>query len=283
MKKILLVVILVLCYMFSVHAQKNQKVLKNDLADRKLCGKVKGIHEATYQADVKEGTPKHRYMSNITSTTYDQKGYKTEYRIFHSDSTLYLRIIYAYSPDCHLQAINTYNADSSLTGIDSMKYDDYGNILEEQSFDKAGIPKERCVSVWDHNGNKIEEYRYMSGNRLFKKSTYKYNEQGLMTEVIHYNHRDSVQFKHQMEYDEKGNLTELRVIDPMTTNIHISRYRYDDKGNPIEFITTDSEKSFNTVMKYAYAYDAAGNWIKKTESNWGGILFVIHRVITYYE
>jgi protein associated with RNAse G/E len=44
-------------------------------------------------------------------------------------------------------------------------------------------------------------------------------------------------------------------------------YSYDTKGNKIEWLEYKADGSLSRKWLYSYEFDAANNWIKKTESN----------------
>lgn len=54
------------------------------------------------------------------------------------------------------------------------KYDNQGNLLEEQELTPKGELKERFEYKYDENGLKTEKLYYDSKNRLSKKKLYKY-------------------------------------------------------------------------------------------------------------
>jgi hypothetical protein len=134
----------------------------------------------------------------------------------------------------------------------------------------AGEPKpvydprysSKFKNKYDTHGRRIERQTYNSAGKMFWRCSYSYNSN--QRETLCYN-PDQPYSKTISTFDEKGNELDQTDINPRDGSIKNKR-------------------------SFTYEFDAKGNWIKKTSSQWvtkDGRSFyepatVYHRTITYY-
>ena len=80
---------------------------------------------------------------------------------------------------------NQYNSDGSLGSNWTYKYDEKGNLIEYS--DGELYIKSIYKYKYDEKGNRIEGNRYNSDGSLYSKLTYKYDEKGNQIEENEYN------------------------------------------------------------------------------------------------
>ena len=179
MKKIILVILSVLCLVSC-----NQSEKKNDLTEENLKGKVKSIKETLYEAVDKFGQIKKGNVLNNYFTIYNKKGNTIEGNEYYSDGRLGYKLIY--------------------------KYDGKGNNIEKNNYYSDGRLNYKTTYKYDEKGNKIEKNNYYYSGRLDSKTTYKYDEKGNNIEenIYYYGSRPAENYSYEYEYDKNNNWTQ---------------------------------------------------------------------------
>ena len=214
MKKIILVILSVLCLVSC-----NQSEKKNDLTEENLKGKVKSITENTYEAVDKFGQIEKGdvlvdssavYTDDGHFKIYNEKGNKIEENYYNSNGSLIYKNTYKYDKKGNIIEEKSYYPDGSLIYKNTYKYDEKGNKIEDNSYDSDGRLHSKYTYKYDEKGNKIEENWYNSDGRLHSKYTYKYDEKGNNIEENWYDSDGSLYEKHtyKYEYDKNNNWTQ---------------------------------------------------------------------------
>jgi hypothetical protein len=258
---------LLLCLVLTCAAAAQKK---SDREHERLIGPVKSVRVETARLVKKSGNwvEKSRDLQEVID--YGSKGEMTK-KTIHADSPTIITIKYSYDKD------GKRGEDAIVEGptrSDWSSYRGYGETYNGGSRGDGDVRegrRARRVFKYDPSGNRIEETIYSSSS---KATIYG----GTAVEAI-YNHN----------YDEKSQRRETiyRVLNQV---IYRWVYDYDDKGNITE-MSKYSEGGYLLIKEsYAYEFDAAGNWIKRTTSEWkrqgSNPHFeperVIYRTITYY-
>jgi YD repeat-containing protein len=144
-----------------------------------------------------------------------------------------------FNDDGNIVEGNSYNKEGELTSKSKFKYDDDGNLIEETIYDKEGELTYKWEYEYDDDGNLIESNRYNKEGELNFKLKFKYDDGNLIEEK---------------QYNEEGELTDKW------------EFKYDDDGNQIKVKHTDysSDTKETTTSTYKYEeYDKKGNWTKR--------------------
>ncbi len=191
MKKIILVILSVLCLVSC-----NQSEKKNDLTEENLKGKVKSITENTYEAVDKFGQIEKGdvlvdssavYTDDGRFKIYNEKGNKIEENYYNSNGRLYSKTTYKYDEKGNMIEDNFYDSnDGSLIYKNTYKYDEKGNKIEKYHYDEDGKFNYKYTYKYDEKGNIIEENHYDSNGRLDSKYTYEYDKNNNWTQRIEY-------------------------------------------------------------------------------------------------
>ena len=186
MKKIILVILSVLCLVSC-----NQSEKKNDLTEENLKGKVKSITENTYEAVDKFGQIEKGDVIVDSSAVYTDDGH---FKIYNEKGNKIEE--------------NYYNSNGSLIYKNTYKYDEKGNKIEENYYNSNGRLYSKTTYKYDEKGNKIEEYHYDEDGKFNYKYTYKYDEKGNIIEENHYDSNGRLDSKYTYEYDKNNNWTQ---------------------------------------------------------------------------
>ena len=121
-------------------------------------------------------------------------------------------------------------------------YNDRDRPIETLYHDREGRLLCRVTSTWNANGLLEREVLSMGDESTSefqfpdRRITYAYDEQGRCSE-------------RKSEMDGLGTMS--------------ARFAYDDHDNPVEMISEQEEQGPNAFVRYAYAYDAQGNWTER--------------------
>lgn len=171
MKKIILIILSVLCLVSC-----NQSEKKNDLTEENLKGKVKSIKETTYEAIEKFGQIEKGDVSYYAYavTIYNEKGDRIEENHYNSDGSLDYKVTYKYDENGNKIEGNIYFSNGKLDKKVTYKYDEKGNIIELNGYNSDGSLLYKYTYKYDKKENIIEKNRYNSNGSLDEKYTYKY-------------------------------------------------------------------------------------------------------------
>ena len=149
MKKIILIILSVLCLVSC-----NQSEKKNDLTEENLKGKVKSITENTYEAIEKFGQIEKGDVSYYAYavTIYNEKGDRIEENHYNSDGSLLYKYTYKYDKKENIIEKNRYNSNGSLDEKYTYKYeyDKNNNWIQQVVYENnkpIGI-KERIIEYY---------------------------------------------------------------------------------------------------------------------------------------
>ena len=191
MKKIILVILSVLCLVSC-----NQSEKKNDLTEENLKGKVKSITENTYEAVDKFGQIEKGdvlvdssavYTDDGHFKIYNEKGNKIEENYYNSNGSLIYKNTYKYDEKGNIIEENYYNSNGRLYSKTTYKYDEKGNMIEDNFYDSDdGSLIYKNTYKYDEKGNNIEKNNYDSNGRLDSKYTYEYDKNNNWTQRIEY-------------------------------------------------------------------------------------------------
>ena len=191
MKKIILVILSVLCLVSC-----NQSEKKNDLTEENLKGKVKSITENTYEAVDKFGQIEKGdvlvdssavYTDDGHFKIYNEKGNKIEENYYNSNGSLIYKNTYKYDEKGNIIEENYYNSNGRLYSKTTYKYDEKGNMIEDNFYDSDdGSLIYKNTYKYDEKGNNIEKNNYDSNGRLYSKYTYEYDKNNNWTQRIEY-------------------------------------------------------------------------------------------------
>lgn len=190
-------------------------------------------------------------------------------------------------------------------------YNEQGNLIKTESYDYRGNPSD--ITVYGYlDGDRVShsnsiDYEYNPppmmiaaaaapgqakpkyDPRYSYKFKFKYDEKGNLKEKVWYSNDGALWMRYTYNY--KGNQKEELIYDENGALNQKSLYTLDDKGNEIEEINYEiKDNSVSDKYSYSYEFDAKGNWIKKTTSEWvtkdGKSQLVpsnvTYRTITYY-
>jgi|GEM_PF-1536809 len=106
-------------------------------------------------------------------------------------------------------------------------FDANGETVEEYLYNKEGKLKAGHKYKRDNTGDVTEELKYDDKNKLKEKRIVKHNEQGEKLEETFYNATNKLTKKHVYIYDAKGLKTERKTYDDKGKLKSIKKYIYE--------------------------------------------------------
>ena len=175
------------------------------------------------------------------------------------------------------------------------KYDDKGNNIEINLYNKEGELQFLYKNEYDEEGNQLEYAEYkMPEEKLDFLWKYKYDEWGNQIELARYNNNGELDFLRKYKYDEWGNQIESARYNNNGELEYILKGTYDEMGNIIEESwdqrNSVSQKMDNIKKSYTkyLLFDDKKNWVRCEKENsskgddWNSEKEYFKREIEYY-
>lgn len=219
-----------------------------------LKGKIKSVIEISYKAinsdsgEVSKGEREwKRAIHKDSQRKYDVNKNIVEKNRYNADGSLDYKWTYKYDDAGNMVEENDY-PDGSLFTKYSYKYDDAGNVAEEEDYDADGKLFDRYS--YKYEGNRmVEEINYATDGSVYSKSTYKYDKSGNMIEKNEYNSKGKLNSTSTFSFDSRDN-----IIKKGGTSAYANRwaYIYDDDGNIVEMDKYDFDNKLREKCKYSH-------------------------------
>jgi hypothetical protein len=266
-----------------------QSVLKNDLQELHLKGKVKSMHESFYDAvdksgEIVKGKKTAKDDDVETRVTFNDKGYKTEDARFDHHGIPAMVLTYAYDDKSNRIEEARYNTVGTLVhkAKFAYKYNDSGKVIEKDEVsDTSRLSKQSETYVYDAKGNLVEENWYITVGIVISKTTSKFDDKGNIIETAHYNDRTpEMRVTYKMGND--GKLAEETWYNKGTKFNIMYTYKYDDKGNKSEMNwCKENGKSFKK-WTFKYVYDNNNNWTQEIQFKNDKPYKITERTLEYF-
>lgn len=109
-----------------------------------------------------------------------------------------------------------------------------------------------CSTIFDKNGNIVEETEYFSNGTIKSKKKYKYNSDKNKIEEIEYDGKTKSTTKTIYSYNSEKNKISEVTFNENEVIIKKTIYIYDKNGLRIEKKTFDENNKLTSVKKYIY-------------------------------
>ena len=269
------------------------------------------------------------YMEIIEKYTFDNSGKLIEWSKTDFDNELTAQKTFTYDKQARLvefmesypfdksiRKVNTiYKKDTitleitnslrgGITSPNRVKYDKYGDIIEDNPREREGKEYDEngnliksnheglngfyspfsIIYDYDYKGNKIKETEYDSINNIVSTERYYYNKENKLVQSIEI---DTLGTEIN-RYDENKYVYEY-TWTPFKDNKNGSFYsfwrNYDKYGNVIKRVDLHREnngKMIEDITKTELEYDEFGNWISKSVFENDSLTTLYEREIRYF-
>ncbi len=174
--------------------------------------------------------------------------------------------------------------NDTVIGTYTRRYDDNGNIIEENEFRKENVPVKITSRTFDQRNLKQTEQikEYIKWDTLSYQIKYSYDANLNLVEEIEYQN-DTVSMKTINKYFENGGLQETRNLPIGGGYAVVTTRKFNERGDLTEHSRKASDNSNADTWIYRYKYDSIGNWIEKIEYKNDKPLRMVKRSIEYYQ
>jgi hypothetical protein len=138
-----------------------------------------------------------------------------------------------------------------------------GNIEYSQHFrDKTHSSDTlKTLSIYDDNGNRIEEIRYYLKDSIISKNIYRYNKYNQIVEYSELLPDHGEIIREQYEYNKFGQLTvKVRNRKSSWASDEVRKEFYNQYGKIIESVCYSHNEPY---LRFIFSYDNYGNIVKK--------------------
>lgn len=148
------------------------------------------------------------------------------------------------------------------------KYDDNGNVIEEEQTDANGNKISKNAYEYDDNGNKVKNTVYDKDGNL--ESTIKYNwADGNLESSEQYDKNGKLKSVGTDFYNGNENKPKnIELYNEDGTTKGFFEYEYDENGMETKKAEKDADK--HMIISHEFEYDDVGNWTKSTVYDWKG-------------
>ena len=245
-----------------------------DSASYKVDSKGNRIDWNTYKGD---GSLEWNY-----NREYDLQGNLIESNEIYKGA-LKTRHTYKYDDKGNVKEENFFEGDGRLKLKELFKYDDKHNVTEITDYNQTGNFKSRYTYAYDANGNQTEEREYDNefADR-YKKIITKYDNENNVIQVLQYNEKGKTTY--ECKLDKWGNHTFDATYKPDGTLIEkiTQKYTYDTHNNETENERINTNGKPAMKIKNIYTYDKEGNWFIKIVYENDKPKRITERIFDYY-
>ncbi|MEP7039091.1 MAG: hypothetical protein ABI891_12185 [Acidobacteriota bacterium] len=260
---------------FSLYGQN-----KSEREQRDYFGVVKTVRIEIVEYSFEDGKLKAGKRELDSTEQFDRFGklleevnYDSGREILWSEKNVFsngrlIETVVKHSPFLHLSDKRIY------------KYDDAGNLIEENGYDLSGKLLNQSIYVYDGQNQKIQwtSMSYHPEERSKPhRYIYSYDERGRLQEEKTFSDEgngfvptDSLGRPHKRVLIYK-NLDKWKTASYFNTSgafVKMTTLSYDSKGNEIEDIEYDQNENVKEKIRYEYEFDKLGNWIVEKTYRW---------------
>lgn len=198
-------------------------------------------------------------VKSISGTVYEATANIGE---INKDSISY-SYISTYNNNNHIETVVYF--EDGLNKKFTSKYDDKGNLIEDNDYGTDGQLIKKIIYFYDDEGNKIEKMSSCNNPSLGYIIKYKYDNNGNIIEANEYDGDCMLPFKFTYKYDDNANKIEENSYYTDGSFRSKCIYKYDNKGNMIERNEYMADGSLSQISYRHDDFDNEGNWCKEIE------------------
>ncbi len=222
---------------------------------------------------------------------FDLQGNLAEELVYEPDGSLRSEAVYVYDSGGRHREVIRFGADGALQARTALAHDGRGRKTGERRYDADGVLRARVTFDYDVLGRLIEETVYRDDGAFVLKWVYSYDPEGHRSrEALYTAHGLAVPgaVSKTYAYQEAPGPVEEFAFDAGGTLVERLTCAYDGAGHRIEERRYDPEGFLLGTTAFAYEFDRAGNWVKRTRvKRFGNLsvrpLDVTYRTLTYFE
>lgn len=248
-----------------------------DFEDHKRTDSFEIIEEATI--DYSENVMTIRKLEPVRSSEIYRfnEDNKVVESIFMNDTVITSKIICKYNKG--LKQFEEYYLGNDYSFSIEYKYDDYGRIIKQHTYDKDQNVVSTSLLFYDDKGNLIREektdvdgyfqtiyeYQYINRNLVEEnvfypslktgtKTVYKYDELNRLIQITEFSSTGPIYQITKLKYDDENRVTEEERFDNNNNILSRTNYSYTKDGLLSEKYLDDFEEMLEYFYKYIYEF-----------------------------
>lgn len=176
----------------------------------------------------------------VEKILFDKSGLRTEHIRYKSTGEIDLVYSFKYDDQGRVLEMVTRNGQDMIMGKRQTVFDKNGNEIEQAMINQRGIAEARSVTGYDEEGNYKEIKNYSPKGEILNSQTFLHN--GNVSKSIHKGFDGKVTQEVELTYNEMGLIVKEETKSP-AGNIVVT-YKYDDKGNLIEHVNPQYRRTY---------------------------------------
>lgn len=162
-------------------------------------------------------------------------------------------IEYKYDEYGRINKQHTYDKDQNVVSTSLLYYDDDGNLIKEDKTDVDGY----FQTIYEYqyiNRNLVEESVFYPSLKTGTKTVYKYDGLNRLIQVTEFSSAGSIYQITKLKYDDKNLLVEEERFDKSDNILSRTNYSYTKDGLPAEKFFDDFEEMLEYYYRYIYEF-----------------------------
>ena len=253
---------------------------KADREELEYKGKVRNVRTESISFTYDDGKRKAEKRRLDQVETFDIAGNLLRNIVYSSDLSVLYDEKRSFQKGRVVETLRKHSPFTYLSDRVLYKYDQAGDLVEENGFDLTGKLVSHHVYEYDNHGRKTQwtsRSYFANEDKRVHRWTYTYDGLGrvrdekayidggngfIPTDELGGPHRklnmyaDSTRSNHTVNFNARGVFVGSRVS------------RYDRKGNELEDIGFDEKGELKEKTRYEYVFDRLGNWTVKRTYEW---------------
>jgi YD repeat-containing protein len=252
---------------------------KSDRALRGYCDGVQSVQTESANRSTEDSREDKRTIKSIEH--FERDGRLLEDTYLKDDGSILWADKKSYDAQGRLIGTSTaHDRFVYLPDRQTYKYDDKGNLVEENGYDSSGKLVNKDEYVYDEQNRRIQwtsiSYHPAEHSRPHRW-TYSYDDYGRLKEEQAFSDEgsgftatDSLGGPHKkiFLYKSTDNPETTLSFKADGTYAGLTSTTYDDRGNPTEEIEYRANGSVKSRTRYTYKYDPCGNWTRRDTYEW---------------
>jgi YD repeat-containing protein len=260
---------------FSICGQK-----KSDREQSDYHGAVKNVRTEIIEYSFENGKLKAGKRKLESTEQFDKSGNLLERVYYGSDEKLLWSDKNVFSKGRLVETITNHSPFTFLPDKRIYKYDNAGNLIEENGYNLSGKLVNQSVYVYDEQNRKTQDTSVSYHPEEHSKPhrwTYSYDEQGRLKEEKTFSNEgngfvptDSLGRPHRkLLIYRNGNKSEVDMFFKVNGQFaRMTLTTYDRRGNEIEDVKYDENGNVKEKARYEYKFDRLGNWLEQKTYEW---------------
>lgn len=260
-------------FLYSTNGQN-----KSERGQRNYFSKVKTVRTETVEFEFDDNKLKSgkRERELDSFERFDETGNLLE-EINYSDGEILVGEKHKYANEQLIETLLTHSQFLHLPDKRIYKYDNAGNLIEENGYDLSGKLVNQSIYIYDNQNRKIQwtSFSYHSGENSEPHTyTYIYDEKSRLKEEkaffgkdIELSPTDSLGRPHKriLFYQNGDKWESESYFDASGKFVKMTKLKRDSKGNEIEDAEYDQNEGLKSLIRYEYQFDKFGNWTEEKD------------------